>query len=200
MNKFDLMNVALVSALGAEDKALLIELILRSDENWESFPSVERLCKVRGIKHEKNFKGADYYLPNLVRVVKMGRKNHYFLNVDAILALDSQEVIIKHTPALEGVNTPAVADNTPAVEGANSSINNTLYSSVQQPASQAGEAKEDETPLLLGISIEEPPLPPDTATRSGTDHIDMGSLWKELNVESEEQKIYRKMKQMGYVA
>lgn len=135
MNKFDALNIVTISDLAAQDKALLTELILRSDENWYSWPSVQRLCMARGIKHEKNFKGADVYLPGIVTKVKRGRRMTYTLDIKAIRALDKAEVTIKHTtpladtPALEGVNTPAVADNTPAQEGANTSKNTTEDSS-----------------------------------------------------------------------
>lgn len=113
----------------------MIELITRADDEWKCWPSVERLCKVRGIKHEKNFKGADYYLPGLVTKIKKGRKNVYYINTPALEGLSEATVSIKHTapktdtPALEGVNTPAVADNTPAVEGANTTSNTTSDSS-----------------------------------------------------------------------
>jgi len=161
MNKFELMNTVLVSDLASGDKALLCELILRSDSEGKSWPSVERLCKVRGIKHEKNFKGAEVYLPGLVTKVKVGRKNHYFLNTPAIEGLSEMTVTIKHTPALEGVsptddinapaqegaytpaaadNTPARADNTPAVEGANSTSNNT-ENNTRDNTSASGEAQ-----------------------------------------------------------
>lgn len=130
MNKFKLINAVTISNLNGLDKPLMIELIMRSDDKGVCWPSVERLCKARGIKHEKNFKGADVYLPGLVTKTKRGRKNIYQLNVNAILALGSNEVTIKHTPATEGVftpatadNTPALADNTPAAEGANSTYN-----------------------------------------------------------------------------
>ena len=121
MNKFDLMNKVMVSDLAPEDKCLLVELILRADENWQARPSVERLCKARGIKYEKNFKGADYYLPGLVTKVRSGRRNVYVINTPAVAGLSQAGVTIKHTdtPAVEGANTPAVADNTPAVEGVN---------------------------------------------------------------------------------
>lgn len=149
MNKFDAINKVLVSDLQAQDKCLLIELIMRSDDDGFSWPSVERLCKARGIKHEKNFKGADTYLPGIVTKVKKGRKNTYTLNPAAIDALAAKEVTIKHTPALdtpaaEGVNTPAApdntparAENTPAVEGANSSKNNTKDSSEESSTAVA---------------------------------------------------------------
>jgi hypothetical protein len=142
MNKFDAINKVLISDLQAQDKCLLIELIMRSDDEGFSWPSVERLCKARGIKHEKNFKGADAYLPGIVTKAKKGRKNTYTLNPAAIDALAAKDVTLKHTPALvdtpaaPGVNTPAAPDNTPArpentpaVEGANSSKNNTKDSS-----------------------------------------------------------------------
>lgn len=102
MNKFDLINKVLVSTLRPEDKTLLVELIMRADDKGECFPSVERLCQSRSMKHEKNFKGADAYLPGLVSKVKVGRKNRYYLNVDAILALDAFDVVIKHTPSTAG--------------------------------------------------------------------------------------------------
>jgi len=132
MNKFELINTVLQSTLNAEDKTLLIELIMRADDEGKCWPSVERLCKARGMKHEKNFKGADFYLPGLVTKTKNGRKNTYYLNVDAIEELSKAEVAIKHTPSVAGVNTPStaddtpsVADNTPSVAGANSTSNNT---------------------------------------------------------------------------
>lgn len=143
MNKFDLINKVLMSDLQAEDKCLLIELITRSDDNGKSWPSVQRLCKARGIRYTKNFKGADHYLPGLVTKTKQGRKNVYVINTPAVAGLSEVEVTIKHTPALEGVsavntpsrpdntpavegsNTPAVADNTPSTEGANSTSNTT---------------------------------------------------------------------------
>jgi hypothetical protein len=127
MNKFDAINKVMVSDLNPEDKCLLVELITRADDQWRCWPSVERLCKARGIKHEKNFKGADHYLPGLVTKVKRGRKNVYTINTPALEGLSEATVTIKHTntPALEGVNTPAVADNTPAVEGANTTSNTT---------------------------------------------------------------------------
>jgi len=65
MNKFVLMNRVLTSILKPEDKVLLVELILRSDDTGECYPSVERLCQVRGIRHEKNFRGAEVYLTGL---------------------------------------------------------------------------------------------------------------------------------------
>lgn len=136
MNKFEAINKVLVSHLGPEDKCLLVELVTRADDSWKCWPSVERLCKVRGIKHEKNFKGADHYLPGIVTKVKKGRKNVYYINTAAIDSLSEGDVTIKHTntpaqegaytPAVEGVlnaDTPAVADNTPAVEGANTTSN-----------------------------------------------------------------------------
>ncbi len=135
MNKFDLINKVLVSDLDAKDKPLLIELIMRADDEWKCWPSIERLCKARGIKHERNFKGVDVYLPGLVTKVKRGRSYTYHINTSAVAELLDAEVTIKHTPplststpdtsAVEEVNTSAVAVNTSAVEGANSTYNNT---------------------------------------------------------------------------
>lgn len=121
-NKFDAINVTLLSKLAAVDKALLIELIMRCDEDWYCYPSVQRLCQVRGIKHEKNFKGAEALLPGLVKTSKRGRGKGYTLSIEAIMALEPAEVILKHTPATtgkaparEGENTPSVADDAPSV-------------------------------------------------------------------------------------
>jgi hypothetical protein len=142
MNKFDLINRVLVGTLKADDKNLLIELIGRTHYdkhgNWDCWPSVQRLCQVRGIKHEKNFEGADFYLPGLVQKRKAGRKNVYTIDVEAIMQLPAFDVTIKHTPAAEGLNTPAIAadtpsvvENTPSVEGANSTSDTTRDSSIE---------------------------------------------------------------------
>src|SRR5690349_7423830 len=131
-NKFELINVVLQSTLGAQDKCLLIELIARSDDDGYSWQSIQRLAQARGMKHEKNFKGADVYLPNLISKARKGRKMTYTLDVEAILALPQFETVIKytsssHAPADGGVDAPAGAEGTPAggeedpvVGGANS--------------------------------------------------------------------------------
>ena len=176
MNKFELLSKVAVSQLAAEDKMLLTELIIRADDKGECFPSVQRLCQVRGIRHEKNFKGVDTYLPGLVTTERRGRKNYYILNTPAIEGLLPLEVDIKHTPAVEGVlaevdtpasegvleldtpaledntpavegvNTPAVADNTPAQEGANSTLDNTYESTKDSTG-----APESDDSLFVGI-------------------------------------------------
>lgn len=137
MNKFELMSTVLLSELAAQDKTLLIELILRANETGECWPSVERLCKVRGIRHEKNFKGADKYLPGLVTKRKRGRTNLYVINTPAVEGLSQAAVIIKHTDALapagasspaDAENAPAQAANTPVQEGANSTSNSSIES------------------------------------------------------------------------
>ena len=159
MNKFELINTVLQSTLKAEDKCLLIELIVRADENGECWPSVERLCKVRGIRHEKNFKGADYYLPGLVTKRKRGRKNIYTINTPAVEGLSAATVSIKHTntPAVEGSYTPAVADNTPAVEGLNSPAVEGANSTVDT----SKETTEDNTlsasaPVDISLNVDSP--------------------------------------------
>lgn len=128
ITKLGLINTVLRSQLASEDKTLLVELLMRSDGDWYSWPSVQRLCQARGMKFEKNFKGADKYLPGLVVVEKKGRKNTYRLNAEGIAALEPAEVIIKHTPATtgeapaqEGENNPSVADDVPAVAEKNPS-------------------------------------------------------------------------------
>lgn len=158
MNKFDLINKVLVSTLQEDDKLLLLELIVRTNHEqqgtWDCWPSVQRLCQVRGIKYEKNFKGADFYLPGLVTKRKSCRKNVYTVDVDAIMALPAFEVTIKHTPAVEGANTPALADNapavaenTPAVEGANSTSNNTKNSTEDSTSALAVASAPASTPI-----------------------------------------------------
>ena len=117
MNKFELMNVVTVSTLSPENKNLLMELILRSDLEGVSFPSVQRLCQARSMKHEKNFKGVESYLPGLVTKQKKGRRNWYYLNESAILALGDQKVVIKHTAPLGTTMTPAKTEVTPPKTG-----------------------------------------------------------------------------------
>ncbi|MGA5053115.1 hypothetical protein ACPCAK_19215 [Streptomyces cellulosae] len=188
MNKFDLINTVLTSNLKADDKCLLIELIVRSDENWESYPGVKRLCKVRGIKHQKNFKGVQVYLPDYVSVTKRGRKNFYVLDVEAIAALEEPELIVKETPSTAGVNSPATADNTPSVAdnspsaaGANTTNNTSLDSSPDSSKNAAVPAavearEETEAKGEKGSSVDSPlpkndsdsPLPSNENAAAGT--------------------------------
>lgn len=147
MNKFDLMNTVLQSQLKPEDKTLLCELILRyNTDTGQLNPSVERLCRARGIKHEKNFKGVHVYLSGLVEVFKGGRKNSYRLNEDAILALPALAVTIKHTPDPRA-HTPALADNTPALEGADTPAlaDDTPATADNSPSQEGANNTEDNT-------------------------------------------------------
>jgi hypothetical protein len=135
-NKFDLINKVLVSELGAQDKCLLIELIVRDGEGG-CYPSVKRLCKARGIQHQKNFKGVDSYLPGLVTKRKGGRKNFYTLNRTAIMQLPEAGLTEKETPSLSGVNPPSPEDNNPSQAennpwegGANTSFDTSKNSSL----------------------------------------------------------------------
>ena len=126
MKKLELMNKVMVSDLRPEDKCLLVELLLRSDEDGYSFPSVERLCKVRGIKHAKNFKGADHYLPGLVTKVRKGRRNGYTIDMPAVEGLFEASVVTyrgswrerqgNDAPSAEGLQTPVTADLAPVEE------------------------------------------------------------------------------------
>lgn len=121
LNKFDLFHVVLNSALSAPDKTLLISLILHTGvDTGESWPSVERLCRARGIDNEKNFKGVARYLPDLVTVTRRGRRgNLYTLCVPAIQSLPQAPVVLKHTPRLVPAveaKVPALQDLVPAVE------------------------------------------------------------------------------------
>ncbi|MEU8869315.1 hypothetical protein [Streptomyces umbrinus] len=147
-NKFDLINTITISELRPEDKVLLIELVMRWDkETGQLNPSVERLAKARGIKHAKNFKGADAYLPGLVTKQKVGRKNHYTLNVPGIINLAAGKVNLSHytpapnTPATEGVstNTPAPADNTPSTAG----VKNPSPAGVYSPSKEGSNSSRD---------------------------------------------------------
>lgn len=137
-NKFDANNKVLLSVMKPEDKALLIELLMRCDADWFCYPSVQRLCQARGIKHEKNFKGAEAYLPGLVRSEKQGRKKVYYVDIEAIMRLADAEVVIKHTPRVAAVapaqpadvpvtaeHAPGTAENVPCEEGAYSSLDTT---------------------------------------------------------------------------
>lgn len=139
-NKFDLLHKVLNSNLSVANKPLLISLILLADDDsGVAWPSVERLCRARGIQHEKNFRGVENYLPGLVTVTRRGRGgNHYRLNIAAIESLTPQDVHLKHTvwpiPAV-APNDPAPADTVPAHaaelpshEGANSTRHNTRNS------------------------------------------------------------------------
>lgn len=103
--KLKLVHTVLESRLRAEDKTLLTKSLLLGDADGLAWPSVERLCRARGMKHEKNFKGADVYLDGLVTTYKVGRKNHYRLDLKAISELEPLDVIIRHTP--DPFKTPA---------------------------------------------------------------------------------------------
>jgi len=169
VNKFDYINKVMVSDLRPEDKCLLVELIVRADEDWTCFPSVERLCKVRGMKHYKNFKGADYYLPGLVTKSKRGRKNIYTINTPALEGLLEAEVTSRYgnTPAVEGLigpavegvsepNSPAVADNSPAVEGPNTTTNTTEEDTTENTTeSPVADAPVDSIPNFKVKEVEE---------------------------------------------
>jgi hypothetical protein len=175
MNKFHMMNVVSTSTLNADDKALLNELLLRLDvTTGECWPSVERLCQVRGIKYEKNFKGVEQYLPGLVTKEKRGRKNFYTINEKAVLGLEQFQVIIKHTPSLSGSNIPAVAADTPAVAadgpsvaGANNSIDSTFNSSANSSRS-ARSASHSEV------------VPPSSSTLEDKANKDESFAWSSL--------------------
>jgi len=160
-NKFDLLNRITISDLKAEDKVLAIELVLRLNTTTGQLnPSVERLAKARGIKHAKNFKGADAYLPGLVTKQKVGRKNHYTLNVQEIMNLAEGEVNLSHytpapnTPATEGVstNTPAPADNTPSTAGVNNPSTAGVYSPSKEGSNSSRDSSEDSSSNNGGVT------------------------------------------------
>jgi hypothetical protein len=200
MNKFELINRVLMSTLAAGNKALLIELIMRADDQGYSWPSVQRLCMARGIKHEKNFKGADWYLAGLVTKTKKGRKMTYTLNIKGIEALEPAQVEVKHTPPLNQVskhpapegeydpalaeNTPASADNAPELEGANSTKNitknttedNTITSVADAPDVESSLTLEDAEPLFGPTSSlnSESDAPSPTSSSEGSESADAG--------------------------
>src|SRR5688500_13150308 len=93
--KMKLIHIVLESKLRAEDKTLLAKLLMLCDADGLAWPSVERLCRTRSMKYEKNFKGSDVYLPGLVTTYKVGRRNHYRLNLKAIGDLEPFAVAIK---------------------------------------------------------------------------------------------------------
>ena len=185
-NKLELITIVLLSHLAPEDKTLLIELLMRSDDNWYSWPSVQRLCQARGIKFEKNFKGADHYLPDLVKVVKKGRRNTYTLDADAIAALQPAAVVIKHTPSTQedapsqpGVHNPSSAEDGPAVQedvpsGAGAySTKNTSRNKTSDSSRYTTEVVADAPTLdynLTGVSTSSPLLPLTSSSPSCDDY------------------------------
>lgn len=174
MNKFDWFNRVTIADLKKEQKLLLVEMILRMDESGQSHPSAVRLCKVLGIAHAKNFKGVEHYLPGVFTLVKRGRKNFYVLNTPALEGLLTEaKVNTSHnTPAVEGVNTPAVADNTPAaaedspaVEGSNTSLDTS-----KNNTSDTTEASASATAFLEDNEVLEDNQDDETSLRTtGTD-------------------------------
>ncbi|MEU4042576.1 hypothetical protein ACK389_05520 [Streptomyces antibioticus] len=160
-NKFDLINVITISSLRPEDKVLLIELVMRwNKDTGQLNPSVERLAKARGIKHAKNFKGADAYLPGLVTKQKVGRKNHYVLNVPGIINLAEGKVNLSHytsapnTPAMEGVSTstPAPADNTPSTAGVNNPSTAGVYTPSMEGSNNSRDSSVDSSSNNGGVT------------------------------------------------
>lgn len=101
----------------------------------------------RGIRFEKNFKGAEVYLNGLVTKTKVGRRNHYLINTPAVEGLLQAVITLKHTPAVEGASksqsavegayAPALEANTPVVEGANSSVCSSVVVHRQEPTASA---------------------------------------------------------------
>lgn len=138
MDKYTLLQTILSSNLSPQNKTLLCTLVIYHNEEYGyAFPSVEWLCKVRGMSHERNFKGVANYLPGLVTVGKRGRRNTYTLDFQAIKALPQNVVTLKHTPPLQAKATgsapareeitpadaadaPSAPVDDPAAEGANS--------------------------------------------------------------------------------
>lgn len=155
MNKFDLMNKVWTSNLTSTQKNLLCYLIGKSDtKTWESWPTTARLAQVAGVKYEKNFTLLDY-LDGFVTVKKVGRQNHYVLNIPAVKGVSQGTVILKNTVSRR--NTPAPADNTPAVEGTDST-SNTSRDSTRESTRTGLAAAHPSLPGSAGGDREDPPL------------------------------------------
>lgn len=140
MNKMHLINKALTADLKPIMGKMLAEFIMRADENGFSHVGAERLCKVRGIRHTKNFPWKELHDLSDVLTIKLGRdltpaeikqvqgsgktvygdKNYFWIKPEAIMSLGDFQVTksvkpkaaarAKH-PANEGVS------KTPANEG-----------------------------------------------------------------------------------
>lgn len=178
--KFNLLQTVLLSTLSPENKTLLCTLVILHNEGYGyAFPSVEWLCKARGVSHERNFKGVANYLPGLVSVGKRGRRNTYTLDFQAIEALPQNVVTLKHTPSLQekptgsaparaaitpadAADTPSAAAINPATEGANS-LRDTEEDSLENRTRDDSTSKEDDD-LVLSDSPLADYSPPPAAT------------------------------------
>ena len=158
MNKFDLLNKVYTSDLSSTQKNLLCYLITKSNDKWESWPTVARLAQVAGVKYEKNFVLSKYLGEEFVTVKRVGKRNHYYLNPPAVAGLKEGVVVFNETPsrnnppAVEGVNPPAPAENTPAVEG----LNPPAVEGTESTEETTRETTEETTPA--GVA-DAPPLP-----------------------------------------
>ncbi len=182
-DKFTMINHVLISNLDAKAKVLAVELIMRRNpETKQLNPGVARLCKARGIKDTKNFKGLDTYLPGLVTVHRTpGKKNSYSLNDEAIMALPEAEVKLSGNnfsnppsnegypastetvptpvdpPSVEGYYPPSVEGYyPPSVEGSNSKEESSVDSSLYKEGSYSSSDNQGETGFSSGEDYKEP--------------------------------------------
>jgi hypothetical protein len=168
---------------------------------------------VAGIKHEKNFKGVAHYLGDLVTVTKVGRQNYYLINTPAVEGLSQSAVTLKETPsravtpAVEGVNTPAPADdtpalegvNTPAVEGTNRTVDRTKERTLERtdlPAAPVATQRDNQREEPS--SLEEPSREDSTLDRTlkprpwyATFHLLENQVTEVLELSRHEQETYR---------
>jgi len=138
INKYHLINKVLTADLKPILGKMLVEFIMRADENGFSHVGAERLCQVRGIKHTKNFPWDELHALSDVLTIKKGKsltaaeveqieatgktvygdKNYFWIKPQAILALSDAQVVKSVKPkASERIKakTPANAGSkTPA--------------------------------------------------------------------------------------
>lgn len=161
MNKFDLINKALTADLKPILGKMLVEFIMRADENGFSHVGAERLCKVRGIKHTKNFPWKELHALSDVLTIKLGRdlnsdevsqieatgktvygdKNYFWIKPEAIMALGDFDVTKSIKPKASDrirESAPTGSSKTPASAGSKhpaSADPSTLQVQTKTPAS-----------------------------------------------------------------
>lgn len=137
MNKFDLINKAQTANLKPVLGKMLVEFILRADDNGFSHVGVARLCRVRGIKHTKNFpwhelhglsslllikQGKDLTAEEVAQIESAGKavyrdKNYFWIQPDAIMALDEFAVTVSAKPKKRDRDTGVDCEDSPASAG-----------------------------------------------------------------------------------
>jgi hypothetical protein len=204
-DKMRLMHKVWYSDLNATQKALLTYLISKADAKGVAWPTVATLCKVAGIKHEKNFK-VDKHLEGFVTVQKRrtkdGIQNEYLLSTPAIEGLPEAEVVLKNTerrgttPSSAGVTTPSTAVTTPSdagvttpsTEGTERTVDRTRERTEERtttPAAPVANQEEEASPSPLSTTDAEEPLIEDQT-----------DLEEYQNLEPYQQRLYRTARAM----